>query len=123
MLTRVAVKKADPCIEEPAADPSTTLGAGAGADDLLGPVTQPFIETLFNKLHKDIEALWGDVARDIKDVKKEVTDLGNRVVMLDTVGDFWEEELESHRGELVALRAESGPAVPQGELREQITLI
>ncbi|KAJ1088865.1 hypothetical protein NDU88_002019 [Pleurodeles waltl] len=78
ILIKMAVRKADPRVEEPAADPSVTLETGASAKNFLAPVTGLFMETLFTKLFEDIVALRDDVAADIKKVRKNVTILTTR---------------------------------------------
>ncbi|KAJ1107105.1 hypothetical protein NDU88_004501 [Pleurodeles waltl] len=76
-LTKVAVKKADRLVEKPALEPSVTFEMVAGVDELLAPATWPFTDALFTKLREHIEALWIKVMVDIKEVSKEVTNLGN----------------------------------------------
>ncbi|KAJ1108845.1 hypothetical protein NDU88_006215 [Pleurodeles waltl] len=81
----------------------TTLEVGAGAEDLLAPVTRPFMEALFDNLCEDNSALQNDVASDIKEGNNEVLELGHMVAMLEMGGDAWEEEIEDHRGECLEL--------------------
>ncbi|KAJ1150799.1 hypothetical protein NDU88_003588 [Pleurodeles waltl] len=76
----------------------------ASVDDIFVPVTQLFMEALFTKFHEDIAVLWDDMVVGIKEDKKDVTDLGNRVAMMETGGYALEEELESRRWELLELR-------------------
>ncbi|KAJ1089363.1 hypothetical protein NDU88_002514 [Pleurodeles waltl] len=65
------------------------------------------METLFATLCKDMVVLQPDVAADIKEVRIDVTELGNWVAKLETGGDAQEEELENHRRQLRELREQN----------------
>ncbi|KAJ1189820.1 hypothetical protein NDU88_006562 [Pleurodeles waltl] len=56
---------------------------------------------------RDIVALWEGAVTDIKGLKKDIKDHDNLVAMLETGEDAQEEELESHRCELVELRGQN----------------
>ncbi|KAJ1181836.1 hypothetical protein NDU88_007035 [Pleurodeles waltl] len=79
MPTKVAARKGDSRTEKLAVDSSVPPETKTCADDLLVLVTQPFMKALFAKLHKDIAPLWDNVAADLKEARKEVNELGNKV--------------------------------------------
>ncbi|KAJ1187111.1 hypothetical protein NDU88_003890 [Pleurodeles waltl] len=87
MLSLVAAKKTNPIAEEPTMNHPAVSEAGTGGDDLLALVTRPFIETLFLRLHEDISVFKDEVAVNIKEVKREVLDIGGQVVTQEIGGD------------------------------------
>ncbi|KAJ1163043.1 hypothetical protein NDU88_003506 [Pleurodeles waltl] len=103
LLTKVAMIKLVSYTKESPLDLLEPPEMGTNSDDLLVPITWLFMEALFAKLHKDTTALWDDVVVDPTKVRKDVTKLGNRVVMLKTGRDA-QKELENHRRELVELQ-------------------
>ncbi|KAJ1217415.1 hypothetical protein NDU88_005009 [Pleurodeles waltl] len=68
------------------------------------PLTRTFMEQLFGSLHGDFATLKQEIAAEVKDLKREVTDLGQRVDTLQQTHDEWEEEIDFHRRELIALQ-------------------
>ncbi|KAJ1171805.1 hypothetical protein NDU88_003663 [Pleurodeles waltl] len=69
-----------------------------------GPVTRTFLEALFRELREDFAALRRDVASDVKAIKKDLGELGQRVDSLERAGEWREEELSAHSKELLEFR-------------------
>ncbi|KAJ1083080.1 hypothetical protein NDU88_003240 [Pleurodeles waltl] len=67
------------------------------------PLTRAFMEQLFEPL-RDLATLKQDITADIKDLKREVLDLGQRADIVEQAQDAREEELDCHRRELLALQ-------------------
>ncbi|KAJ1103865.1 hypothetical protein NDU88_001286 [Pleurodeles waltl] len=67
------------------------------------PVKQAFLEHLFGVHREDLAALKQVMAADVKDIKKDFGELGQRVTALEQTGDSREEELEVHQWELLGL--------------------
>ncbi|KAJ1203803.1 hypothetical protein NDU88_007584 [Pleurodeles waltl] len=62
------------------------------------------MEQLFRSLHDNFATLKRKIAADIKDLKREVIDLGQHVEMVEQTHNTQEEELDSHRRELLTLQ-------------------
>ncbi|KAJ1082255.1 hypothetical protein NDU88_002423 [Pleurodeles waltl] len=62
-----------------------------------------FLEALFGALREDFGALRKDVGSDVKAIK-EVRELGQQVDSLECAGDWREEQLSTHSGELLEMR-------------------
>ncbi|KAJ1105428.1 hypothetical protein NDU88_002834 [Pleurodeles waltl] len=67
-------------------------------------VTRTLLETLFETLREDVER---EMASNIKDIKKELGDMGQRMDSLEVSGDERQEELNTHCRELLELRDEN----------------
>ncbi|KAJ1109035.1 hypothetical protein NDU88_006404 [Pleurodeles waltl] len=80
---------------------STSLTDDPLAEEL---VTCTFLETVFRTLREDTEALKREMASDVKDIKKELGDMGQRMDSLERSVDQREEELNHHRRKLLDLR-------------------
>ncbi|KAJ1187662.1 hypothetical protein NDU88_004436 [Pleurodeles waltl] len=68
------------------------------------PLTGAFMEQLFGSLREDFAMMKWDIAADIKYLKKEVIDLGQRVDSVEQTQDAREEGLDCHRRELLTLQ-------------------
>ncbi|KAJ1198224.1 hypothetical protein NDU88_002067 [Pleurodeles waltl] len=68
------------------------------------PLTRAFMEQLFESLHDDLATLKQEITANIKDLKREVIDLGQRVDTVEQAQDAREEELDCHRREILTLQ-------------------
>ncbi|KAJ1081905.1 hypothetical protein NDU88_002077 [Pleurodeles waltl] len=68
------------------------------------PLTRAIIEHLFRSLRNDFAPPKREIAADIKDLKREVIDLGQCVDTVEQTYDAQEEELDFHRRELLTLQ-------------------
>ncbi|KAJ1135996.1 hypothetical protein NDU88_002423 [Pleurodeles waltl] len=80
-----------------ATGPVSSEGDGA-------PLMRAFMEQLFESLHDDLSTLKREIAADIKDLKREMIDLGQRVDTVEQAHDAREDELDCHRRELLTLQ-------------------
>ncbi|KAJ1117508.1 hypothetical protein NDU88_005707 [Pleurodeles waltl] len=71
------------------------------------PLTRTFMEHLFGSLRETFATMKQDIAAEVKDLRREVTDLGQHVDTLEQTHNAWEEEIDSHRRELLALQDKS----------------
>ncbi|KAJ1096594.1 hypothetical protein NDU88_001729 [Pleurodeles waltl] len=79
--------------------------AGLGSSEGVGePLTRTFMEQLFKPLCEDFATVKQEIAADIKDLKREVVDLGQRVDTIEQTHDTQVEELDCHRKELLTLQ-------------------
>ncbi|KAJ1187304.1 hypothetical protein NDU88_004081 [Pleurodeles waltl] len=62
------------------------------------------MEQLFRSLREDFATLKQEKAADIKDLKREVIDLGQRVDTIEQIHDTQEEEMDCHMRELLTLQ-------------------
>ncbi|KAJ1119388.1 hypothetical protein NDU88_007574 [Pleurodeles waltl] len=86
-------------------------------------LTRMFMEQLCGSLHEDFATLKQEVAAEVKDLKREVVGLGQRMDMLERTHNAHEVELEYHRRELLTLQDKNQERQYQQGLREQITLL
>ncbi|KAJ1202259.1 hypothetical protein NDU88_006059 [Pleurodeles waltl] len=68
------------------------------------PLRRTFMEQLFGSLCEDFAMLKREIAAEVKALKREVTDLGQHVDILEQTHEAWEEEVDSHRRELLPLQ-------------------
>ncbi|KAJ1156027.1 hypothetical protein NDU88_008752 [Pleurodeles waltl] len=66
------------------------------------------MEQLFESLREDLATLKRKIAADIKDLRREVIDLGQRVDTVEQSQYAREEELDCHKRELISLQ-DRGP--------------
>ncbi|KAJ1151005.1 hypothetical protein NDU88_003792 [Pleurodeles waltl] len=62
------------------------------------------MEQLFESLRDDLATLKQEITADIKDLKREVLDLGQRVDTVEQAQNAREEEFDCHRRELLAVQ-------------------
>ncbi|KAJ1117707.1 hypothetical protein NDU88_005904 [Pleurodeles waltl] len=67
-------------------------------------LTRTFVEQLFGSLCEDFATLKQEIAAEVKDLKREVIDLGQGVETLEHTHDAREEEVDCHRRELLTLQ-------------------
>ncbi|KAJ1139926.1 hypothetical protein NDU88_006288 [Pleurodeles waltl] len=96
--------------------PAPSEGDGA-------PLTKAFMEQLFGSLHEDFAELKLDIVAGIKDLKKEVIDLGQWLDLVEQTQDAREEELDCHRRELLTLQDKNQDLQYQIEDLENVDLI
>ena len=72
------------------------------AQDTMGdtPVTRSFMEDLIDSLKTDIQALREEIAADVKELCREVVDVGNRGASMEDTLDTRGQELEVRRKEV-----------------------
>ncbi|KAJ1209626.1 hypothetical protein NDU88_005000 [Pleurodeles waltl] len=80
----------------PEVEGGETAGPGQSEGDG-APLTRAFMEQLFGSLREDFATLKQEIAADIKDLKRELVDLGQRVYTIEQMHDTREEELDCHR--------------------------
>ncbi|KAJ1217494.1 hypothetical protein NDU88_005088 [Pleurodeles waltl] len=68
------------------------------------PLMRAFMEQLFESLLNDLATLKREIAADIKDLKREGIDLGQRVDTVEQAQDARKDELDCHRRELLTLQ-------------------
>ncbi|KAJ1157230.1 hypothetical protein NDU88_009945 [Pleurodeles waltl] len=97
MFAKPAWKKAERTKKEGHIVPDPTLEMDA-------PVTRQFLENLFTTLRDDIAALKQELAADVKDIRRNMGELEQRIDSLEWGSDNTDEELEDHKQEILALR-------------------
>ncbi|KAJ1208797.1 hypothetical protein NDU88_004180 [Pleurodeles waltl] len=85
--------------------PTSPTTAETQEDDAL--VTQSLLENLFGILTQDLAALKHDIPMEMKNMRQETGELGQRVGTLKHVSDTQEDELEEHRRKLLELKAKN----------------
>ncbi|KAJ1112672.1 hypothetical protein NDU88_000933 [Pleurodeles waltl] len=68
------------------------------------PVTRSFRENLFRKLRDDIAALKQELAAVVKDIRRNMGELEQRIDSLERANDNKDGDLEEHKQEILALR-------------------
>ncbi|KAJ1219163.1 hypothetical protein NDU88_006734 [Pleurodeles waltl] len=68
------------------------------------PLTRSFMEQLFESLRDDLATLKQEITANIKELKREVLDLGQLLDTVEQAQDAREEELDCQRRELLALQ-------------------
>ncbi|KAJ1144320.1 hypothetical protein NDU88_010620 [Pleurodeles waltl] len=104
LITKPQPKKLDQegGVPPTASDGVETTVEGARRDDVL--ITRSFLEGLFGAFQWDITTFKQDLEAEVKDIWRDMGDLGQRVNSLERTNDSGEEELEEHRRELLELR-------------------
>ncbi|KAJ1181086.1 hypothetical protein NDU88_006297 [Pleurodeles waltl] len=103
MLCKPPLKKAE---QRPPTLPRTSppmLDVEASVLTTEQSVTYTFLETIFGTLSEDIVVLKRHMAADVKDIKWELTEMGQRIDTLETANDQREEELNTHQEEVLEL--------------------
>ncbi|KAJ1173383.1 hypothetical protein NDU88_005219 [Pleurodeles waltl] len=70
----------------PEAEDGEAAGPGPSEDDG-APLTRAFMEQLFRSLREDFATLKQEIAADIKELKREVVDLGQHVDTIEQTHD------------------------------------
>lgn len=67
------------------------------------PVTRAFLETLFASLREDLQEVKRDLTAEIKDIRKDVDDIGGRVATLEDRQDSTVSDLHTVHQEVIRL--------------------
>ncbi|KAJ1147945.1 hypothetical protein NDU88_000786 [Pleurodeles waltl] len=100
-FTKTPAKKIDPPQEK--ATDTGAIEEAKGLDSDNTPITKSLLEQLFG-FSDSFATLKQEIATEIKDLKREVVDLGQRVNALERTHDAREEELDHHRCKLITLQ-------------------
>ncbi|KAJ1145072.1 hypothetical protein NDU88_011364 [Pleurodeles waltl] len=82
-----------------------------------------FMEQLIRSLREDFATLKRETAADIKDLKREVIDLGQRVEAVEQTHDAREEELDATGENSPPCKTRTKVVIPNRGSREQVTLL
>ncbi|KAJ1129365.1 hypothetical protein NDU88_007736 [Pleurodeles waltl] len=90
-----------PNVDQSSQSPTPALMEHTEVD---GPVTQFFLEALFAALRDDLHTVKGELSQDLKDVQKEVEEMGDHVSMLEDNATGRYEELKHLQQEVIHLK-------------------
>ncbi|KAJ1204662.1 hypothetical protein NDU88_000102, partial [Pleurodeles waltl] len=68
------------------------------------PIMKDFLEQLFGVLHEEFAILKQEIAANVKDLKREATELGQKFDTVEHAHDAQKEEIDQHKKEILALQ-------------------